>query len=679
MADNPVLESNQRTQVTPASGQTVLNYNFRIDDESWMTVYYNSETAPLVLNTDYTVQGVGVATGGTITLLTRTPDGSQIVTMEGNPTIDRPNDYQRGGDYFASTVNEEEDKQFLIMQALRRDISRAASVPPQAPDDVSGQLPVPEANRSIIWAPDAKSLVNGPNADEIQNAQGYAEQAAAAAEYVSKANWKQSVRVATTANITLSGLQTIDGVSVTAGMRVLVKDQTNAAENGIYDANASAWKRAVDADTWLEVVASAVQVEEGTQNTTSQWKSTAVQGGTLGTTALNYEPFGGSASVIIADTRPPDQPSGTLVIGTEQADLTADVEEDTGPGAGNKHILNVGPGMVGVNGQYAPVGSIVWLPYAEEPAGFKAANYQLLSTTTYAELFAKIGYSATKPGDPAPPAGLFRVPDLRSRTVYGADLGEGFDPTLTTMSYHDDQMQQITGTISARSGATNPTGAFTAGANSDSEPFTGGSNGYQLHTFDSANSPGARTGPYTRARATVLYPLIKTHDGVINHTALLAQTIIDQVDANSAKFGAKAYIADVKASGTAAGTNSVSRATRTLNTVVYDPHSIVTLASDQFTPAVACEVSWRSPHYQTDSYVTWLYNVTDAVDVDIGSTGYSQNASGSTDHSFGRAIVEAGKTYRIDYQSTTANASSGLGVPHSFGNNVYTQVWLEAI
>ena len=54
--------------------------------------------------------------------------------------------------------------------------------------------------------------------------------------------------VATTANITLSGEQTIDDVAVVAGDRVLVKDQTTGSEDGIYLASASAWTREPDWD-----------------------------------------------------------------------------------------------------------------------------------------------------------------------------------------------------------------------------------------------------------------------------------------------------------------------------------------------------------------------------------------------------------------------------------------------
>lgn len=57
---------------------------------------------------------------------------------------------------------------------------------------------------------------------------------------------KTPVRVATTANITLSGLQSIDGITVVEGDRVLVKDQTDTTENGIYDASTGTWTRSKD-------------------------------------------------------------------------------------------------------------------------------------------------------------------------------------------------------------------------------------------------------------------------------------------------------------------------------------------------------------------------------------------------------------------------------------------------
>ncbi len=78
---------------------------------------------------------------------------------------------------------------------------------------------------------------------------------------------KAPVRVATTAAITLSGLQTIDGVTVVAGDRVLVKNQTDATDNGIWKASSGTWTRAADFNGARDVVqGTMVKVTAGTVN-----------------------------------------------------------------------------------------------------------------------------------------------------------------------------------------------------------------------------------------------------------------------------------------------------------------------------------------------------------------------------------------------------------------------------
>lgn len=115
-------------------------------------------------------------------------------------------------------------------------------------------------------------------------------------------DWKPSVRAATTANITLSGTQTVDGVSVIAGDRVLVKNQNTGADNGIYVAAAGAWSRSSDADTSAEVTAGmAVFVEEGTSNADSGWVLVTDNPITLGTTALTFTQFTGLGQVTAGD------------------------------------------------------------------------------------------------------------------------------------------------------------------------------------------------------------------------------------------------------------------------------------------------------------------------------------------------------------------------------------------
>ena len=110
------------------------------------------------------------------------------------------------------------------------------------------------------------------------------------ADELAKLDRKQSVRVATTANIVLSGAQAIDGVAVIAGNRVLVKSQTLAKDNGIYVAANDAWVRAKDADASAEVTSGLiVSVEEGVTLANTIWQLITDGAIVLGTTALAFQ------------------------------------------------------------------------------------------------------------------------------------------------------------------------------------------------------------------------------------------------------------------------------------------------------------------------------------------------------------------------------------------------------
>src|SRR5262245_9362039 len=110
---------------------------------------------------------------------------------------------------------------------------------------------------------------------------------------------KQSVRMATTANINLSpATVNIDGITAADGDRLLVKNQTSSASNGIYVLNGTDWVRAPDADTWAELISAYVWVEQGTTQADTGWLCTVDQGGTLGTTAVTWVQFAGAGSVL---------------------------------------------------------------------------------------------------------------------------------------------------------------------------------------------------------------------------------------------------------------------------------------------------------------------------------------------------------------------------------------------
>lgn len=109
--------------------------------------------------------------------------------------------------------------------------------------------------------------------------------------------FKDAVRCATTANLgALSGLLTVDGITLVAGDRILVKDQTTGADNGIYVAGSGAWTRSTDTDNTspdTEVkTGMSVMVSEGTANADKQFSLTTNGAITIGTTSLTFAQTG---------------------------------------------------------------------------------------------------------------------------------------------------------------------------------------------------------------------------------------------------------------------------------------------------------------------------------------------------------------------------------------------------
>lgn len=194
---------------------------------------------------------------------------------------------------------------------------------------------------------------------------------------VNRLDNKQSVRVATTGSITLSGTQTLDGVAVAAGDRVLVKDQETGAANGIYIAATGNWARAADADVSTEVTPGLlVAVEEGSANANTLWQLITDAPIALGSTPLQFAPFYNNAQInnllalkanvkSPAFTDKPTAPTADTGTSTDQLATTAFVLQQlaafglAGPAiAGDKMDLNS-----------APLGSFVKTEGLESEAG----------------------------------------------------------------------------------------------------------------------------------------------------------------------------------------------------------------------------------------------------------------------------------------------------------------------
>jgi len=107
--------------------------------------------------------------------------------------------------------------------------------------------------------------------------------------------WKASAHAATTANITLSGTQTIDGVAVGVGDRVLVKNQSTGSQNGIYVVASGAWSRSTDANTGTELWGATIFIDNGgTVNGGTQWSNSNTTSPTLGTDAITFAQIAGA-------------------------------------------------------------------------------------------------------------------------------------------------------------------------------------------------------------------------------------------------------------------------------------------------------------------------------------------------------------------------------------------------
>lgn len=138
--------------------------------------------------------------------------------------------------------------------------------------------------------------VDAPTAPTDATNKGYVDGAVSALNgvlmnAVAGLNNKAAVRAATVSDITLTGLQTIDGETLVDNNRVLVKDQVDATENGIYLAHSGAWTRALDAATGEQYKGAFVIVLRGDVNANRVYKQDNEEGDgsiNIGTTDLEW-------------------------------------------------------------------------------------------------------------------------------------------------------------------------------------------------------------------------------------------------------------------------------------------------------------------------------------------------------------------------------------------------------
>ncbi len=173
----------------------------------------------------------------------------------------------------------------------------AADIPSIAHTKISDFDSGVQANRVDQLAA-ATSTVTGvtPTADAHFATKGYVDGVAQGLDI------KEAVKVATTANITLSGTQTIDGVAVSADERVLVKDQSTSSQNGLYLCKARTWSRTDDLATGDDASSVFVFVDQGTTNSDNSFVCTTNKGSAVvGTNNLTFTQFSGAGNPVAGD------------------------------------------------------------------------------------------------------------------------------------------------------------------------------------------------------------------------------------------------------------------------------------------------------------------------------------------------------------------------------------------
>lgn len=145
-------------------------------------------------------------------------------------------------------------------------------------------------------------------------------------------------------------------------------------------------------------------------------------------------------------------------------------------------------------------------------------------------------------------------------------------------------------------------------------------------------------------------------------------------------LGAVAILQDRKSPGTDGG-SAVEAAwtTRALNTEVSDSDGLVSLASNTFTPTANCFCEFWSVFHRIAIGKCRIWNVTNGVEVAVGSTAAATSGAGVSAHSIGSCLLSAGKQYRLEYYVTQSRSADGLGLATGAGTEVYSQIVLRRI
>ena len=360
------------------------------------------------------------------------------------------------------------------------------------------------------------------------------------------------------ATLTTTGtFTTIDGVSIASvGARVLVKNETTQAWNGIYTyTSATVLTRSTDMDVWAEVPNAFTFVETGTTNSDTGWVCTANQGGTMGTTAITWTQFSGAGSYTAGNA---------LSLTGTQFNVLWD------------QTANATIGLNGSNQLYIPAGAVLTTPNIGAATG---TSLSVTGTVTAATVNSTtVSASGNVTGGNVLTGGIVSS----TGTVTGGNLATGGTSSATGSSTAGSY--NTSGTVSAGG---NITGAnlLTGGLVSATSTITSGATitGGNLATGGTISGTGNVTGGNLLSGGLISTTGNATHGNILTGGLISAA---GNITANPSSFfiGNGSQLTGVAASTAgfpiSAGTSNIAAATSgNIGITVAGTSNVVTIAT----------------------------------------------------------------------------------------------------
>lgn len=504
---------------------------------------------------------------------------------------------------------------------------------------------------------------------------------------------KEPVRVASTANVTVSGPgSSIDGVSLSNGDRVLLKNQSTGSQNGIYTwtGAATAMTRTADADAAADFhYGFLVYVREGTANAATYWIYSQSAAVTLGTTALTFVAVPTGAALADPTTTRGDLITrgasviGRLAVGASGTFLKSD---GTDPSWGTSAQKFSATGDTGATAGGAFVGATT---SGAPTTGTHAVGDFVVDRTGTMWICTTAG----TPGTWTTPFG-----------IGGSEVGLGSassnalsgDVTLTSANtFYDGPSLSLGAGSWLLIGQVLVLDTTAAGSKITAKLWDGTTN------LASAESESEAAGvPFPLPVKWVVTPTTTTTYKISVASTVATNGRIKAAAPDNAAGNTASYLLaipmppmalpyvhlqDQKAQNTDGGTfTSGAWRTRDLTTEVEDTHSLASLASNQITLAAGTyRVRIDMPGVQVDGFRARLQNITDSTTVPLKSTnGYSSSAATQAWSSCviaGRFTISTTKTFEVQGWCQTTRSTYGFGLKSNIDVEVYTvaEFWKE--